>query len=103
MNPQGWPAGSYFGESLEYGGNSSVPQAAGQRNGQFGWPGLGSLPVVILPTLFPQCHPERSDPIFSFAPQFGASGRAVEGSLFLFSAMRPSRLSLTMPLTKETR
>ena len=28
------------------------------------------------------CHPERSDTIFSFAPNCGASGRAVEGSLF---------------------
>ncbi len=26
------------------------------------------------------CHPDRSDPIFSSAPQCGASGRAVEGS-----------------------
>ena len=28
------------------------------------------------------CHPDRSDPIFSCAPQCGASGRAVEGSAF---------------------
>jgi len=27
-------------------------------------------------------HPERSGPIFSSAPHFGASGRVVEGSLF---------------------
>jgi hypothetical protein len=26
------------------------------------------------------CHPDRSGPIFSLAPVFGASGRAVEGS-----------------------
>jgi hypothetical protein len=26
------------------------------------------------------CHPDRSGPIFSFAPPVGASGRAVEGS-----------------------
>ena len=37
MNPQGWPAGSYFGESLEYGGKSSVTQEPVERNGQFGW------------------------------------------------------------------
>ncbi len=37
MNPQGWPAGSYFGESLEYGGNSSLTHPRAQRNGQFGW------------------------------------------------------------------
>jgi hypothetical protein len=29
------------------------------------------------------CHPDRSGPIFSFAPNYGASGRGVEGSLFL--------------------
>jgi len=39
MNPQGWPAGAYFGESLEYGGKSSVLQAGSQRNGQIGWLG----------------------------------------------------------------
>jgi len=37
MNPQGWPAGSYFGESLEYGGNSSLTQEPVERNGQIGW------------------------------------------------------------------
>lgn len=33
------------------------------------------------------CHPDRSDPIFSSAPNSGASGRGAEGSLpaFLFS------------------
>jgi len=30
--------------------------------------------------LLPGCHPERSDPIFSSAPNSGASGRVVEGS-----------------------
>ena len=28
------------------------------------------------------CHPDRSGPIYSFAPLFGASGRGVEGSAF---------------------
>ena len=28
------------------------------------------------------CHPDRSGPIFSFAPLFGASGRGAEGSAF---------------------
>jgi len=31
-------------------------------------------------SLFSFCHPDRSGPIFSFAPNCGASGRAVEGS-----------------------
>jgi len=33
------------------------------------------------------CHPDRSGPIFSFAPFSGASGRAVEGSLRCFSLL----------------
>jgi hypothetical protein len=87
MNPQGWPAGTYFGELLEYGGISSVPQGRGQRNGQFGWPGKHRPPSVIPPA---RSRRERSDPIFSSAPQFGASGRVVEGPLCFFSAVRPS-------------
>jgi hypothetical protein len=39
-----------------------------------------------------ECHPERSGPTFSSAPHSGASGRAVEGSLFRFSTPRPSYL-----------
>ena len=35
------------------------------------------------------CHPERSDPIFSCALQFGASGRGVEGSLFTLLRSAP--------------
>ncbi len=40
----------------------------------------------LLPTRLPEspdtqnCHPDRSGPIFSFAPLFGASGRVAEGS-----------------------
>ena len=102
MNPQGWPASTYFGESLEYGGDSSVPQEQGQRNGQFGWPGpLGPSRfrfVLLLPTTLPRCHPERSDPIFSCAPLFGASGREVEGSLFLFSVLRTPRAARAVPI-----
>jgi hypothetical protein len=30
------------------------------------------------------CHPERNDPIFSFALNSGASGREVEGSASCF-------------------
>ncbi len=37
------------------------------------------------------CHPDRSGPIFSSVPNCGASGRGVEGSLFLF---RGSELQL---------
>ena len=35
---------------------------------------------VFIPPLPTKCHPDRSGPIFSSAPLFGASGRAVEGS-----------------------
>ena len=81
MNPQGWPAGTYFGESLEYGRELQCP--AGARPTQRSiWLGR-EAPSSI-------CHPERSDPIFSAAPQFGASGRVVEGSLCFFSAVRLS-------------
>src|SRR5271157_3948035 len=45
MKPQGWPAGSYFGESLEYGGKSSVTQGQVERNGQIGW-GRGGAALV---------------------------------------------------------
>src|SRR5208337_4717287 len=37
------------------------------------------------------CHPDRSGPTFSSAPNYGASGRAVEGSAFL---LPPDRWSL---------
>ena len=36
------------------------------------------------------CHPERSDPILSSAPNCGASGRVVEGSLRRFSFASPT-------------
>jgi len=46
------------------------------------------------------CHPDRSGPISSFAPNYGASGRGVEGSLFLPASLfafllPPGRWSLT--------
>jgi hypothetical protein len=37
----------------------------------------------------PCCHPERSGPIFPCAPNYGASGRAVEGSAFLLPPISP--------------
>jgi hypothetical protein len=39
------------------------------------------------------CHPDRSGPIFSFAPLFGASGRGVEGSAFPPPLANPQRVS----------
>jgi len=48
------------------------------------------------------CHPERSSPIFSSAPHFGASGRTVEGSLLdlnqLLSSLFFSVPSVFFPL-----
>ena len=49
-----------------------------------------TLTFLDSPTLFKSpphtqnCHPDRSGPIFSFAPFSGASGRVVEGSACLF-------------------
>src|SRR5271157_4596780 len=59
MNPQGWPAGSYFGESLEYGGKSSVTQGRGERNGQIGWGTSIAFLVAFRGSEFPW---ERNSP-----------------------------------------
>jgi len=42
----------------------------------------------------PRCRPDRSGPIFSFAPNYGASGRGVEGSWQHRSPPRSMRSSL---------
>ena len=47
-------------------------------------------------------HPERSGPIFSSAPPYGASGRAVEGSLCRFS-LPLSFFSLCRAFTRPCR
>jgi hypothetical protein len=39
---------------------------------------------------FKGCHPDRSGPIFSSAPHFGASGRGVEGSQHNHRVLPPS-------------
>jgi len=55
-----------------------LPAAGGN-----GWVRLPFLQLgvgALAPTFhLPVCHPERSSPTFSFAPQFGASGCGVEG------------------------
>jgi len=39
------------------------------------------------------CHPDRSGPIFSFAPSSGASGRVVEGSWHKHRVLAPACFS----------
>src|SRR5208283_5148088 len=60
-------------------------------------PGTECVPVSWVPPsrVTPKnCHPERSGPIFSFAPICGASGRVAEGSASLFLCA----LCVTIPL-----
>src|SRR5208337_623069 len=76
-----------------------VPQArSGCLGLGFGCPRFDFLPGSWV-YLFLFCHRERTDPIFSFAPNYGASGRAarfvrpvrfagVEGSAFFLSPDR---------------
>jgi len=55
-------------------------------------PATSSLPSCVCLFLF--CHPDRSGPTFSSAPQFGASGRAVEGSCRRFYSDSPRGLTI---------
>ncbi len=43
----------------------------------------------------PICHPERSGPTFSSAPNYAASGCAVEGSLLITKGVRASALTFS--------
>jgi hypothetical protein len=59
-----------------------------------GWPysrSLFAFAVLLRRPAFSLCHPDRSGPTFSSAPNCGASGRVVEGSLcFLGNAALPA-------------
>lgn len=59
----------------------------------------GAIRVTPIRASLNHCHPERSGPIFSRAPNSGASGREVEGSLCRFSLLPPfSVLPVFRPL-----
>src|SRR5208283_2200958 len=60
--------------------------------------GVGGTAAARIPTPPQNCHSDRSGPTFSFAPPYGASGRAVEESAFLAPFCEPQHLNVLFSL-----